>query len=422
MRYVALILAAVVATGAHPASPGQPGDDKAPDNSPVLTLAVPGHANATPSIAAAGTRVAVAWSAREPGGKTDVLVATSADGGRTFGAPVRVNADRGTARVGGEMPPRVAFSGYGIDVLWTSRNDAGTTIRIARSEDGRTFGPSRELQQAGAPGDRGWPAVAADATGAVHAIWLDHRGLAAEGSAKHVHGAARSTAEKHDGVAMAQKSALFYSGGAGEQPIATGVCYCCKTAVASAPGGTVFAAWRHVFAGNIRDIAFTVSRDGGRSFAPLVRVSEDRWQLDGCPDDGPSMAVDEARVVHVAWPSVVDRPEPHKAIFYTWTEDGRSFQPRARVTPIGRNAAHPHIVAHRAGVTVLWDELIAGTRQVFAARRSRSNSNFAAVALSDGHGAASYPVAVIAGDAIVAAWVKGGGEDSAVVVRRIAIR
>jgi hypothetical protein len=134
------------------------------------------------------------------------------------------------------------------------------------------------------------------------------------------------------------------------------------------------------------------------------------------------MAVDEARVVHVAWPSVVDRPEPHKAIFYTWTEDGRSFQPRARVTPIGRNAAHPHIVAHRAGVTVLWDELIAGTRQVFAARRSRSNSNFAPVALSDGHGAASYPVAAIAGDAIVAAWVKGGGEDSAVVVRRIAIR
>ena len=73
-----------------------------------------------------------------------------------------------------------------------------------------------------------------------------------------------------------------------------GVCYCCKVAMATAADGAIIAAWRHVYAGNIRDIAFTISRDGGRTFAAPQRLSEDRWQLAGCPDDGPALAVDGA--------------------------------------------------------------------------------------------------------------------------------
>ena len=79
-----------------------------------------------------------------------------------------------------------------------------------------------------------------------------------------------------------------------ERELAKGVCYCCKTALALGGNGAVYAAWRHVYTGNIRDIAFIASTDGGRTFAEPMRVSEDRWELAGCPDDGPSMAVDAA--------------------------------------------------------------------------------------------------------------------------------
>jgi hypothetical protein len=93
-----------------------------------------------------------------------------------------------------------------------------------------------------------------------------------------------------------------------------------------------------------------------------------------------------------------------------------------RITDVGGNAAHPQVVAHRAGITVLWDELVDGRRRVVARRRSRSNSTFKPVALSDERLAASYPVAAVVREEIVAAWVQGGGNDSLIAVRRVPIR
>jgi hypothetical protein len=393
-------------------------------------LTVPGRASANAWVAADGSRVAVVWSGREPQGGTDIYVAVSADGGRTFAAPVLANDLRGTARVNGEMAPRVAFvrragQSPAIDVLWTAR-DAATTIRLARSTDGgKRFGPSRELQRSQAPGDRGWATLTADHRGAVHALWLDHRSMAADRAAgaahHHGHDAGRGTAADN-GAAAAPKSGLFYSNGSSEHELATGVCYCCKTALAAGPDGTLFAAWRHVFPGNIRDIAFTSSRDGGRTFAAPTRVSEDRWQLDGCPDDGPALAVDAGGMAHVAWPTVVTQPAAHKALFYATTRDGRRFAARTRVSPVRRNIAHPQVVVGPAGeVAVFWDEIVNGRRRVFLSRRAASGGFGAAEALSDTT-SASYAVPVFSDDAFVVAWTEGGGDDSRIVVRRLPTR
>ena len=110
----------------------------------------------------------------------------------------------------------------------------------------------------------------------------------------------------------------------------------------------MFAAWRHVYPGNIRDIAFTASRDGGRTFAAPLRVSEDKWVLEGCPDDGPAMAVDANNRIHIVWPTLItegaaeqgahaekdgsaqrssrsprsDTGEPTIALFYATSADG----------------------------------------------------------------------------------------------------
>src|SRR3954451_17744976 len=95
-------------------------------------LAVRGRSNATPSIASDRDQVAIAWSASLPSGATDVFVAVSADGGRTFSAPVRVNDVDGDARVNGEQPPRVAFARGGLSVVWTTRGEKGTKLLFAR--------------------------------------------------------------------------------------------------------------------------------------------------------------------------------------------------------------------------------------------------------------------------------------------------
>ena len=53
------------------------------------------------------------------------------------------------------------------------------------------------------------------------------------------------SAEKPDGVAMAQKSKLYFStldGSAPTHAITGGVCYCCKTAIVAGRGDAVYAA------------------------------------------------------------------------------------------------------------------------------------------------------------------------------------
>src|SRR5262249_9803663 len=148
-----------------------------------------------------------------------------------------------------------------------------------------------------AAGNRGWHNAVADGKGGVYTVWLDHRELARdEGMATSHHEHAGGS--KPDGVAMAQKSKLFVASLDGAVPphaVTGGVCYCCKTALAVGGDGAVYAAWRHVYPGNLRDIAFAASRDGGRTFSAPVRVSEDRWMLEGCPDDGPAIAIDANR-------------------------------------------------------------------------------------------------------------------------------
>ena len=407
---IVLTLLLLSAAGARPvASPASP-----------VSFDVAGRADSTPWVAASGSFVAVAWGATG-GGKTDVFVAIGRDSGSTFGAPVRVNAIEGEARLGGELPPRVTLvrrrgaSIPEIVVMWTTRGEA-TEIKLARSLDGgRTFGAPTTLQARGAAGDRGWPAMAVDRAANVHAIWLDHRGLAAARTAGAGHAAHKGNAP-HDGVAMAARSGLYYASAgtriSPERQLTAGVCYCCKTAMAAGPDGSVYAAWRHVYPGNLRDMAFTVSRDGGRSFSAPVRVSEDGWAINGCPDDGPAIAVDRRGGVHLAWPTVIGGSTPEGAMFYATTRDGRRFTPRVRIPTLGGpKPSHPQIVVDGGGrVFVAWDETIGG-RRVAVLREVRTQPNGAtsfgdAVTLSP-NGPSMYPVLAATDKGLVAVWTTG---------------
>jgi len=421
----------VVWLGMRPQTPeGQP-------SPAVSALSVEARASATPSIAADGRVVSIAWGGTSSSGAADVFAAVSTDGGRSFAPPVRVNDEEGTARVSGEMAPRVAVRAREgqpavVHVLWTAQGD-DTTIRLARSEDGgRTYGPSQGLQAAGAAGDRGWAGLAADRDGRVRAVWLDHRGMAAGATATgvrltadtahhHGHDTAGSNPPSDEGVEIALKSVIYYSDGMVERALAQGVCYCCKTAVVTGGDGQVFIAWRHVYPGNMRDIAVASSRNDGVTFSAPVRVSQDQWQIDGCPDDGPAMALGMDATVHLVWPTVVSQPEPHKAMFYATSRDGLRFTPRVRVSPVGHNIAHPQIAVGVDGqVVVVWDQIVQGKRRVFLSRL-RDGAFAEGETLSE-DASASYPVAAFSDGALVVVWTEGTPEASRIAIRRIARR
>jgi hypothetical protein len=394
-------------------------------------IAVKDRANANASLAAHGQFAALVWSASAKDA-TDIFAATSRDGGSAFGVPVRVNRTSGEASANGEQPPRVALvpragGDPSIVVVWTAKSATGTRLWTARSDDGgKSFSQPTAVPGSEAGGNRGWESIATDSEGRIVALWLDHREAAAGKSgaamshSEHMHEA--TAAQQKDGVARAQLSKLFFSRldtPDSARPLTGGVCYCCKTTIAAGGNGAVYAAWRHVYPGNVRDIAFMMSADGGRTFTAPLRVSEDQWVLDGCPENGPTMAVDDQRRIHLVWPTLLPAAAPDKepalALFYATSRDGRQFTKRQQL-PTEGVPRHPQIAVGSQGeIRVVWDEQLSGTRRVALARAAAAGDALPTFTRQDigGDARAVYPAIATSGSDTIVAWTSGSAQSSA---------
>ena len=401
-----------------------PVKDTPPDRPAPERLGIPGTLNRMPSLAVSGNRVVAVWTSTLKD-VMDVYAAISENGGATFSTPQRVNDRPGDASSNAEQPPRVAVTQTAITVMWPSRLDGKSAIRLARSTDGgRTFSRAMALHDTALTGARGWHSLTPGRDGAVHAVWLDGRDADPthrhQRGAKHAGGAPNMAGDPRQDVYQA---VVGPDGVVAESHVVRDVCYCCKTAVAVGPGGRVNVAWRHIFPGSIRDIAMATSTDGGRTFSPLARVSEDKWQLSGCPDDGPAMAVGANDAVHLVWPTLVNQTTPQKAIFYTSTTDGRTFASRIRLTDDDReDAAHPQIaVASDGNVAAVWDEQQGDTRRVVARLASSMDGSFGPPRTLNEGSSAFYPHVIPVSDGFAVAWAERAGETSAIVVQRVSV-
>ena len=328
-----------------------------------ITLSVTGRSNGAASVAAFGQTVAAVWTA-STNDTSDVFISVSTDGGVTFSAPARVNDIEGDARASGEQAARVMV-GYrnAVHVVWPAKHDGRTVIRYAGSKDGgRTFAPAVTVAGASLTGARGWHAATLGYDGGVQVVWLDGRNAA---PMAHDHGKVASKPVRTPG---GPRQDIFHASWKGdsrpaEHLIQANVCFCCKTAVV-ASGEKVYAAWRHIYPGSLRDIAVARSTDNGATFGPPIRVSEDGWKIDACPDDGPAMAADGHDGIHIAWPTLVAGNTPRKGIFYS-TLKGDSFAPRVRLDAGDADPAHPQIAAdHHTNTAVVWDERTSERRRI----------------------------------------------------------
>jgi hypothetical protein len=318
-----------------------------------------------------------------------------------------------------------------VVVTWTAKTSGGTQLLSVQSHDGgQSFTRPAALPGSEASGNRGWQAATAGNNGQVMAVWLDHRELAIPAGASamdhsaHQHGA--TAGRETDGVERAQRSKLFFAqlgDPNSARALTGGVCYCCKTALATAPDGTIYAAWRHVYPGSVRDIAFIASRDGGRTFSAPVRVSDDAWVLEGCPENGPSMTVDLRQRVHIAWPTLIQEPvsaEPTLALFYAQSHDGVRFTPRQRL-PTEGVPRHVRVASYSSGsIAVAWEEGSEGMRRVvlgLGAPDEDGRVKWQRRVIS-GDAIATYPVLAAAEDGVVIAWVHDTGAGPGVRVER----
>jgi len=411
-RLLLLFAATITACGSEP-TPPPAGSRVEPSR---IALSVAGRSNAAASVAAFGQTVAAVWTASTDD-TPDIYLSVSTDEGATFGAPVRVNDIDGDGRASGEQAARVVVgAGNAIHVAWPARRDGRSVIRYAGSKDGgRTFSRAVTIAGATQTGARGWHSLALGYDGGVHVVWLDGRNAA---PMAHEHGKQPS---KSAHAAGGPRQDIFHAAWKGdsersEHSIASNVCFCCKTAIVTA-GDRVYAAWRHIYPGSLRDIAVARSTDNGATFGAPIRVSEDGWKIDACPDDGPAMAADGHAGIHVVWPTLVEGSTPRKGIFYS-TLSGDAFAPRLRLDSGESDPAHPQIAAdHHTNTAVVWDERAGDSRRVVFRRVSDGAAEAPQIFNGDG---VSYPVVAAGEQSWIVLWsVQSADGRSVIVGRRI---
>lgn len=213
-----------------------------------------------------------------------VLVDNSADLGKTFSKPVKVNQTAQKIGADGEARPKISIGPEGnIYLTWTEALKKPFTgyIWFARSiNGGKAFEKPYIVHQDRAEITHRFDALNVAPNGNVTVSWVDKRDLIA----------AKAAGKKYDGAAIyyavsTDKGASF----AAEQKLADSSCECCRIVTTNKPDGTVVALWRHVFEGRERDhmIAEIPQKN---ELANPHRATFGHWKIDGCPHHGAALA------------------------------------------------------------------------------------------------------------------------------------
>src|ERR1051325_3032887 len=271
----------------------------------------------------------VAW-VNHDAKQADVMLARFNNEGAPQGSPVRVNRQAGIATAWrGDQPSLAVGTDGAVYVLWTARDETkdkqGTDVYLSVSSDrGQSFSSEVKVNDDKEPSAHGMHSLAVAHDGRVYAAWIDERNVPQP-----------QPSTKAEGHHMESNRDVYLSystdGGrtfSANRRVATEACPCCKTSLALAADGTLYAGWRQVLPGSFRHIAVASSADGGTTFSQPVIVSDDHWMLQGCPVSGPSLSVDGASGnLKVVWYAAGEGSAP--GVYFAESNDkGRSFSPR----------------------------------------------------------------------------------------------
>ncbi|MBM4139629.1 MAG: exo-alpha-sialidase [Nitrospira sp.] len=296
-----------------------------------------------------------------------IMFARSDKPGGPLGAPVRVNQ-------AGENPyyrqesPALAVRGIDVYVMWSLTHPKITPdkpfageLRLSRSGDGgRTFAPSVVVNDDGQVIQHTFDSLHVAPDGTVHVAWIDGR----EGKKEPGTFAARSTDQ---GRTVAKNLKVDDE-----------TCVCCRTALATSADGVVYAAWRKIFDGNVRETVVSRSTDGGETYSSSVVVGNDRWVYPACPHRPASLGVDRLGRLYVVW--YTEGADETPAIYLTYSDDqGLTFSDKKQLNRSkGTFPDHPQMAADPDGrIVVIWEEQSPVRREVvvsYSIDRGRSFS------------------------------------------------
>ena len=321
-----------------------------------------------------------------------VLLHRSADAGTSWEPPVIVNAQPEPISAEGENRPKLAFArDGGVLVSWTRPLAKPYTgmIRLARADDGQRFAAPITVHRDRAEITHRFDSLLVTGNGQVLVAWIDKRDL----EAAKVEG-------RPDYRGAALYAAVSADGGrsfAPEVKVADHSCECCRIALAEDIDGAPLVLWRHVFEPNERDHALARLGTDGRP-ARVERATFDRWKIDACPHHGPSLAVAADGTRHAVW---FNERDGEGRVFYGRLANGAVEGQR----PVGgERAAHADLAVSGGRVAIVWKEFDGERTGLHAEVSADGGAHFTLVALAATEGASDQPRVVRRGEALFAFW------------------
>lgn len=201
---------------------------------------------------------------------TDLYYASSADGGRSFSTPVRINSEAGNVMGGRYRGPDLDMGADGsLHVVWYNRgyqlelpkNDWGVIFARIDAVTGKVSG-ERNLNNK--PSDN--YSLAAHSSGAITVIWTA-AGMFIQSSSD-------------NGVSFSEPEAVL--------PETVEPCECCATRALYSPDGTLYVIYRDK-RDNMRDmylLSWPDAAAGGSPEFSRLKLSVETWKIDLCPMTG----------------------------------------------------------------------------------------------------------------------------------------
>jgi hypothetical protein len=295
----------------------------------IALLAVPAASAETilpcrqPQLASSADAVYVAC-----GTPTAILVARSADGGRTFAAPARI-AVAGHLALGNHRGPRIAASGS--DVIVTAIVGAigggkdGDVLAWRSTDEGRRWSSPVVISDVSGSAREGLHALTRHES-TVTVAWLDLREK----------GTSLAVATSTDDGRTWEPDVIAYRSPSG------GICECCHPSLATDWSRRVVAMFRNNVDGN-RDMYVIGSRDG-KDWTPAGKLGRDSWTLAACPMDGGDIRYDSKGNAIAVW-------RRGQTVYLTSLTDDASAAQERRVG----DGVNPALTMTATGPAVAWN-------------------------------------------------------------------
>lgn len=322
--------------------------------------------SAEPSIATdKDGNVYIVWVEHGADKKADVFLQKFDADGKKDGKKIRVNPQAGMGSAWRGDPPTIKIGeDKTVYVGWTGTSNEGaiqtaTDVFLSVSNDGgNNFNVPVKVNDDNLPVSRGMHSLGVKGN-QVYLAWLDDRHL----RPKNHHDKARKSAAKHHSEPNRE---LYFAGSndggktfSANKKIAEEVCPCCKTTIAIASNGHLYIGWRQVVGEDFRHIAVASSADNGEIFTSATVVSDDQWQINGCPVSGPSLNVKAGGTLQVVWFTAGNAGA--QGLYLAESNDnGKTFSSRKNLVE-GIVKSSPVLLSEKSTQFVLWEGQVEGT-------------------------------------------------------------